>query len=63
VNVVLQALMRVSPVRNFFLQQKAAHAGDQSLMVQRFGELTRKIWNSRNFKGQVGLYKLNSVDA
>lgn len=22
-------------------------------MVRRFGELTRKIWNSRNFKGQV----------
>uniref|UniRef100_A0A7S0XB69 Ubiquitinyl hydrolase 1 n=1 Tax=Mantoniella antarctica TaxID=81844 RepID=A0A7S0XB69_9CHLO len=53
VNVVLQALMRVSPVRNFFLAQKAAHAGNQSLMVQRFGELTRKVWNSRNFKGQV----------
>ena len=26
VNVVLQALMRVSPVRNYFLAQKAAHA-------------------------------------
>lgn len=53
VNVVLQALMRVSPVRNFFLSQKQAHAGNMSLIVQRFGELTRKIWSSRNFKGQV----------
>ena len=60
VNVVLQSLMRVSPVRNFFLAPQAhqkwgaqSAAGDQSLLVQRFGELTRKIWNSRNFKGQV----------
>jgi U4/U6.U5 tri-snRNP-associated protein 2 len=65
VNVVLQALMRVKPVRNFFLRSArggnesgggaaaAAASDDQSLLVQRFGELTRKIWNSRNFKGQV----------
>jgi len=52
VNVVLQALMRVAPVRNFFLQTER-YSDCKSLMVQRFGELTRKVWNARNFKGHV----------
>jgi hypothetical protein len=30
------------------------YASCKSLLVQRFGELMRKIWNPRNFKGQVG---------
>jgi U4/U6.U5 tri-snRNP-associated protein 2 len=25
----------------------------RSMLVERFGELMRKIWNPRNFKGQV----------
>ena len=66
VNVVLQSLMRVGPVRDYFLAQRelgvsgavrgAGGAGPgpaASPLARRFGELTRKIWNSRNFKGQV----------
>lgn len=29
------------------------YSGCQSLLVQRFGELVRKMWNPRAFKGQV----------
>lgn len=54
VNVTIQSLMRVTPLRNFFLiPENYQHS--KSPLVHRFGELTRKIWHARNFKGQVGL--------
>ncbi|KDP30594.1 hypothetical protein JCGZ_16247 [Jatropha curcas] len=52
VNVTIQSLMRVTPLRNFFLiPENYQHC--RSPLVHRFGELTRKIWHARNFKGQV----------
>jgi hypothetical protein len=30
------------------------YKGVDNVLVKRFGELLRKLWNSRNFKGQVG---------
>ncbi|XP_028777256.1 U4/U6.U5 tri-snRNP-associated protein 2 [Neltuma alba] len=52
VNVTIQSLMRVTPLRNFFLiPENYQHSKSQ--LVHRFGELTRKIWHARNFKGQV----------
>ncbi|KAI3435999.1 hypothetical protein D9Q98_002056 [Chlorella vulgaris] len=51
-NVVAQALIRVHPIRDFFLRPEN-YASCQSLLVQRFGELVRKVWNPRAFKGQV----------
>lgn len=51
-NVTIQSLMRVTPLRNFFLiPENYQHS--KSPLVHRFGELTRKIWHARNFKGQV----------
>ncbi|KAI3934004.1 hypothetical protein MKW92_022105 [Papaver armeniacum] len=52
VNVIIQSLMRVTPLRNFFLKPEN-YQSCKSILVQRFGELTRKIWHARNFKGQV----------
>ncbi|KAH0985985.1 hypothetical protein GBA52_013162 [Prunus armeniaca] len=52
VNVTIQSLMRVTPLRNFFLIPKN-YQHCKSPLVHRFGELTRKIWHARNFKGQV----------
>jgi len=52
VNVTIQSLMRVTPLRNFFLIPEN-YQNCKSPLVHRFGELTRKIWHSRNFKGQV----------
>uniref|UniRef100_A0A2P2L0V3 U4/U6.U5 tri-snRNP-associated protein 2-like n=1 Tax=Rhizophora mucronata TaxID=61149 RepID=A0A2P2L0V3_RHIMU len=52
VNVTIQSLMRVTPLRNFFLiPENYQHS--KSPLVHRFGELARKIWHPRNFKGQV----------
>lgn len=52
VNVTIQSLMRVTPLRNFFLIPEN-YMNSKSVLVHRFGELTRKIWHARNFKGQV----------
>ncbi|PRW59503.1 U4 tri-snRNP-associated 2-like [Chlorella sorokiniana] len=51
-NVVVQALIRIHPIRDFFLRPEN-YKSCNSLLVQRFGELVRKTWNPRAFKGQV----------
>ncbi|KAL3678845.1 hypothetical protein R1sor_021801 [Riccia sorocarpa] len=51
-NSTIQSLMRVTPLRDFFLIP-ANYENYKSPLVARFGELTRKIWHARNFKGQV----------
>ncbi|XP_071105540.1 ubiquitin carboxyl-terminal hydrolase 39-like [Haliotis cracherodii] len=63
-NVVLQALSHVVPLRNYFLQEASYKKikrppGDQAfLLVQRFGELLRKLWNPRNFKAHVSPHEM-----
>lgn len=52
VNVAVQILARVVPIRNYFLDA-SNYSSSKSVLVKRFGELLRKIWNPRNFKGQV----------
>lgn len=52
VNVAVQILARVVPIRNYFLDA-SNYSSSRSVLVKRFGELLRKIWNPRNFKGQV----------
>lgn len=63
-NVILQALTHVKPVRNFFLMEAnyakiKRPAGDSPFtLVQRFGELMRKLWNPRNFKAHVSPHEM-----
>ncbi|KNE58658.1 hypothetical protein AMAG_04216 [Allomyces macrogynus ATCC 38327] len=57
VNVVLQALAHVRPLRDFFLLQKEDDP-KQSELVKRFGLLMRKLWSHRAFKGQVSPHEL-----
>lgn len=61
-NVVLQALLHVAPLRDYFIfhsQPSKAHpsgsfeADNRSELVKRFGTLARKVWNPKNFKSQV----------
>jgi len=52
VNVTLQLLCRVHPLRNFFLVE-ANTAGIDDPLITTFGELVRKICSSRNFKSHV----------
>jgi hypothetical protein len=44
-----------TPCRDFFLQP-SNYKGVDNVLVTRFGELMRKLWNGRNFKGQVGVW-------
>ena len=48
----VQALNRVAPIRDFFLNV-SNYERNASELIQSLGELVRKIWNGRNFKGQV----------
>ena len=65
-NVILHALSHVSPIRNYFLlEQNYAEIERQRppgdnifLLVQRFGELIRKLWNPRNFKAHVSPHEM-----
>lgn len=51
-NVALQGLLRVSPVRDFFLR-KENYADVSTPLLERFGELVRKTHNPRAFRGHV----------
>uniref|UniRef100_A0A8D8S0N9 ubiquitinyl hydrolase 1 n=1 Tax=Cacopsylla melanoneura TaxID=428564 RepID=A0A8D8S0N9_9HEMI len=63
-NVILQALCHVTPLRNYFLREinyariKRPPGDSSFLLVQRFGELMRKLWNPRNFKSHVSPHEM-----
>lgn len=63
-NVILQALSHVKPLRDFFLMEEnyakiKRPPGDSAFyLVQRFGELMRKLWNPRNFKAHVSPHEM-----
>ncbi len=54
INVVVQALSRVKPIRNFFLKGKEAnYANCNHPIVNSFGSLLRRIYNPKNLKNTV----------
>ena len=62
INVIVQALSQVKPLRDFFLLPENYDLGDSlssvyikptSPLVLKFGELIRKMWNPFNYKGHV----------
>ncbi|CAG9857716.1 unnamed protein product [Phyllotreta striolata] len=56
-NAVLQALTLVNPLRNdFSREENCSNVKRPSMLLQRFGELMRKLWNPRNFTEHVNLY-------
>ncbi|RNA21311.1 U4 tri-snRNP-associated 2 [Brachionus plicatilis] len=63
-NVVLQALVNVPPLRDYFIREqnyaniKVAPGDIMINLVKRFGELTRKLWNPRNFKAHVSPHEM-----
>ncbi|RYG43933.1 hypothetical protein EON67_12320, partial [archaeon] len=52
INVVVQALAHVTPLRDYFLLEEN-YAGVPSQLVQRFGQLMRKLWSPWAFKATV----------
>lgn len=68
VNAVVQALVHVPAIRDYFLLQTESEGeGEKSELVKRFGALVRKMWNPRAFKAQVSphefLQQVASVSA
>ncbi|OZJ05574.1 hypothetical protein BZG36_01684 [Bifiguratus adelaidae] len=57
VNVVIQALIHIPQLRDYFILEDH-EAQNRSQLVLRFGELVRKMWNPRAFKGQVSPHEL-----
>lgn len=55
-NVVVQALAHVAPLRDFFLLQQFPHTTSQ--LPVRFSTLVRKLWNSRAFRAHVSPHEL-----
>ncbi|TKY90930.1 hypothetical protein EX895_000928 [Sporisorium graminicola] len=54
VNAVVQALVHVPAIRDYFLLQREREGeGERSELVKRFGALVRKMWNPKAFKAQV----------
>ncbi|THV06575.1 spindle pole body protein [Dendrothele bispora CBS 962.96] len=50
-NVVIQSLLHVKPLRDYLLL--SAFRGKETELLRRFAGLAKKIWNSRLFKSQV----------
>jgi len=57
VNVIIQALIHIPPIRNYFILN-TTESNTSSQLVERFGALVRKMWNPRAFKGQVSPHEL-----
>ena len=55
-NVVVQTLAHVVPIRNFFLLHEFSQTASQ--LPIRFSTLVRKIWNSRAFRNHVSPHEL-----
>ncbi|KAL6768399.1 hypothetical protein ACKKBF_B39020 [Auxenochlorella protothecoides x Auxenochlorella symbiontica] len=51
-NVVIQTLVRIVPIRDYFLRTQNYEAC-RSPLVREFGSLVRKMWITRAFKGHV----------
>ncbi|KAI9596851.1 hypothetical protein BDF19DRAFT_471029 [Syncephalis fuscata] len=55
VNVIIQALAHITPLRNYLLLEPLDH---RSPLVFQLAMLVRKMWSSRAFKGQVSPHEL-----
>jgi len=56
-NVIVQVLAHVRPIRNYFLLYKFPNPGTLQLPL-RFSTLVRKLWNPRAFKSHVSPHEL-----
>ena len=59
-NVVLQAMTHVRPLRDYLLlESNLVREGEStSVLVERLGEFVRKIWNPRAFKCHVSPHEV-----
>ncbi|GJD09444.1 U4/U6.U5 tri-snRNP-associated protein 2 [Galdieria sulphuraria] len=59
INVILQALVRIKPLRDFFLlYQMDKQDTIEHPLIASFGEFMRKFWNPRPFRSQISPHEL-----
>ncbi|KAJ3099578.1 hypothetical protein HDU97_002926 [Phlyctochytrium planicorne] len=58
VNVILQTLAHVKPLRDYFMLDQYSSTSE---LARRFGILIQKIWNPKAFKGQISPHELLQV--
>jgi len=56
-NSVIQCLLKVKPLRNFFIEKNNYHP-NKSALVNVYGELVRKYHNARNFKNHISPHEI-----
>ncbi|KAI5290082.1 hypothetical protein KEM52_000573 [Ascosphaera acerosa] len=56
-NVIVQLLAHVRPIRNYFLLQRFSPQATPQLAI-RFGTLVRKLWNPKAFRNHVSPHEL-----
>jgi len=57
-NSVVQGLLKVQPLRNFFIKKENYEKVTDSELVHKFGELVRKYHNPRGFKNHISPHEL-----
>eukprot|EP00126_Sphaerothecum_destruens_P001995 Sdes_comp15444_c0_seq1m4338 len=72
INVILQVIAHIQPIRDFFLDLDNYTLYDETLensasapssLITTFGELIRKMWNVKSFKGHVSPHEfLQAID-
>eukprot|EP00494_Astrolonche_serrata_P024877 UN25137 len=57
-NAVVQTLLKVKQLRNFFIKKSNYEKRTSSELVHVFGEMVRKYHNTRNFKNHISPHEL-----
>lgn len=52
-NVIFQSLVRIPPLRDFFLFPDNYDKYSKNILINIIGEFYRKMWNPRSFKDHV----------
>ena len=60
---MIQSLCRIKPLRDFCLYYKLSgenlnNVDSKHLLVLKFAELVKKIWNPKNFKGHASPHEV-----
>lgn len=63
VNAVVQALVHVRPLRDWFLASPAIERDSDEVVVRRFGELTRRMWSDKRFRSNVDPHTMTQAVA
>eukprot|EP01104_Vermistella_antarctica_P009036 TRINITY_DN2309_c0_g3_i1.p1 TRINITY_DN2309_c0_g3~~TRINITY_DN2309_c0_g3_i1.p1 ORF type:complete len:533 (+),score=155.79 TRINITY_DN2309_c0_g3_i1:28-1626(+) len=58
INSVLQCLVRIPDLRNYFINRNNYVKYESNTLVARFGELVRKLWSTRKFRAHLSPHEI-----